>query len=116
MSALILNRQMVANNIIRLYDVMLAFAVARHWPSVTSNAMDPGWVPTKMGGSSASGSMKKTVDLGLRMANGTMKDLGSGKYFSAQGSGRSHVAAQDVEKQEKLLKICEELSGIPFPK
>ncbi len=34
----------------KLYDVMLAFAIARRWPQVLSNALEPGWVPTKMGG------------------------------------------------------------------
>lgn len=34
----------------KLHDVLLAFAVARHWPHVLSNALEPGWVATKMGG------------------------------------------------------------------
>ena len=29
----------------KLFDVVLAFAVARLWPHVLSNAVDPGWVP-----------------------------------------------------------------------
>ena len=33
----------------KLHDAMLAFAVARRWPDVSSNALEPGWVPTKMG-------------------------------------------------------------------
>jgi hypothetical protein len=37
----------------KLFDVVLAFAVARHWPAVLSNALEPGWVPTKMGGPGA---------------------------------------------------------------
>jgi NAD(P)-dependent dehydrogenase (short-subunit alcohol dehydrogenase family) len=37
----------------KLYDVMLAFAIARRWPDVFSNALEPGWVPTKMGGADA---------------------------------------------------------------
>jgi NAD(P)-dependent dehydrogenase (short-subunit alcohol dehydrogenase family) len=37
----------------KLHDVMLAFAVARLWPGVLSNALTPGWVPTKMGGAGA---------------------------------------------------------------
>ena len=36
-----------------LYVTALAFAVARHWPDVVSSAVDPGWVPTKMGGAGA---------------------------------------------------------------
>jgi NAD(P)-dependent dehydrogenase (short-subunit alcohol dehydrogenase family) len=34
----------------KLYVTTLAFAVARCWPDVLSNAVDPGWVATKMGG------------------------------------------------------------------
>ena len=37
----------------KLYVAALAFAVARRWPDVLSNAVDPGWVPTKMGGPGA---------------------------------------------------------------
>jgi len=33
----------------KLFDVVLAFAVARRWPGSLSNALEPGWVPTKMG-------------------------------------------------------------------
>jgi len=34
----------------KLHDVLLAFAIARRWPNVLSNALEPGWVATKMGG------------------------------------------------------------------
>src|SRR4030088_3851530 len=34
----------------KLFDLVLAFAVARLWPHVLSNAVDPGWARTKMGG------------------------------------------------------------------
>ena len=37
----------------KLHDAMLAFAVARRWPDVFSNSLEPGWVPTKMGGAGA---------------------------------------------------------------
>ena len=37
----------------KLYVTALAFAVARYWPGVLSNAVDPGWVATKMGGPEA---------------------------------------------------------------
>src|ERR1700732_635487 len=37
----------------KLFDVVLAFAVGRRWPDVLSNALEPGWVPTKMGGAGA---------------------------------------------------------------
>ena len=34
----------------KFQDVLLAFAVARLFPGVKSNSLEPGWVPTKMGG------------------------------------------------------------------
>jgi NAD(P)-dependent dehydrogenase (short-subunit alcohol dehydrogenase family) len=37
----------------KLYVAALAFAVARRWRDVLSNAVDPDWVPTKMGGPGA---------------------------------------------------------------
>ena len=37
----------------KLYVALLAVAVARRWPEVLSNTVEPGWVPTKMGGPSA---------------------------------------------------------------
>src|ERR1035437_8856857 len=37
----------------KLHDLMLSLAVARKWPEVYSNAVNPGWVPTKMGGAGA---------------------------------------------------------------
>jgi NAD(P)-dependent dehydrogenase (short-subunit alcohol dehydrogenase family) len=40
-----------------VYVTALAYAVARRWPDVLSNAVDPGWVPTKMGGPGATSSL-----------------------------------------------------------
>jgi hypothetical protein len=37
----------------KLHDLILAFAVARKWPDVLSNAVESGWVATKMGGPGA---------------------------------------------------------------
>jgi NAD(P)-dependent dehydrogenase (short-subunit alcohol dehydrogenase family) len=37
----------------KLFVTTLAMAVARLWPDVLSNAVDPGWVPTRMGGPGA---------------------------------------------------------------
>src|SRR3954462_2884651 len=37
----------------KLHLTALAFALARRWPEVLSNAVDPGWVRTKMGGAGA---------------------------------------------------------------
>ncbi len=43
----------------KLHDLMLSMAVARKWPDVYSNAVDPGWVPTRMGGAGAPDSLQE---------------------------------------------------------
>ena len=43
----------------KLCDVLLAFAVARRWKDVRSNALEPGWVATKIGGPSAPGDIQQ---------------------------------------------------------
>jgi NAD(P)-dependent dehydrogenase (short-subunit alcohol dehydrogenase family) len=37
----------------KLFVTTLAVSIARIWPDVCSNAVDPGWVPTRMGGPGA---------------------------------------------------------------
>ncbi len=43
----------------KLHDVLLAFAMARQWPDVLSNALEPGWVATRMGGAGAPDDLAK---------------------------------------------------------
>ena len=42
----------------KLHITALALTLARVWPEVLSNAVDPGWVPTKMGGPAATGDLQ----------------------------------------------------------
>lgn len=100
----------------RLMNVLLAFAVARHWPDVASNALCPGWVRTKMGGSSAPGSAEKGAQWPIQLGSGDPKEIGSGGYYSGSGRRNPHQAASDEKVQEEFLKICERISGVSFPK
>jgi len=100
----------------KLCDVLLAFAVARRWPGVLSNAVNPGWVATKMGGPGAPDDM----DAGRRtQAWLAVSDdpgaLVSGKYFHHLRPQASDPAAHDPARQEKLLEICQRFSGVALP-
>ncbi|KAN0104185.1 putative daunorubicin C-13 ketoreductase [Hyaloscypha variabilis] len=99
----------------KLFDVLLAFAVARHWPDVASNAVSPGWVSTKMGGAHAPGSMKKAAELPAWLATHDREETGSGEYLVAQGGKGLHSKANDIGIQEEFLRICGEISGVEFP-
>ena len=100
----------------KLQDVMLAFAVARLWPDVLSNAVDPGWVPTKMGGRNAPDDLATgpRTQVWLAVSN----DAGArvtGEYFHHERPHEVLPAAQDVKLQDRLLSECARLSGVPFP-
>ena len=99
----------------KLHDVMLAFAVARHWPGVQSNACSPGWVKTKMGGAGAPGNAEKGARTQIYLA-GTKESTGSGRYWIDMKPSKAHPAAGDVAKQDEFLGICEGLTGVAFPK
>lgn len=45
----------------KLYVMMLALVIAGKWPDVYANAVDPGWVPTKMGGRNAPDDFQKDL-------------------------------------------------------
>jgi NAD(P)-dependent dehydrogenase (short-subunit alcohol dehydrogenase family) len=99
----------------KLCDVLLAFAVARRWPGVFSNAVDPGWVPTRMGGPSAPDDLEDGCRTQVWLA--TSDDpaaLVSGKYFHHLRPRQPDPATHDVARQEKLLEICQRFSGVPL--
>ena len=54
----------------KLLDVALAFAMAGRWLAVPSNAVDPGWVPTRMGGPGAPGDLDLGVQTQVWLATG----------------------------------------------
>jgi NAD(P)-dependent dehydrogenase (short-subunit alcohol dehydrogenase family) len=97
----------------KLFDVVLAFAVARLWPHVLSNAVDPGWAPTKMGGASAPGDLEQAVatQVWLAVSEEPAAKV-SGKYFYRKRTRPAHAAASDVTVQDAFLAECERLTGV----
>ena len=100
----------------KLNDLILSMAVARRWPDIFANAVDPGWVPTKMGGAGASDNLEKGFETQAWLAVSNDADAKvSGHYFYHQKQ-RSHLpAGADIYTQEKLLAFCEQVSGVAFP-
>jgi NAD(P)-dependent dehydrogenase (short-subunit alcohol dehydrogenase family) len=95
----------------KFFDVLLAFAVARLWPEVRSNALEPGWVPTKMGGRGAPDdlSLAPVTQAWLAVSN-EPEALVTGSYFRYQRPRETHPAARLVELQDGLLAACAELT------
>jgi hypothetical protein len=96
--------------------MILCKTVARKWQDVYANAVDPGWVPTKMGGSGAPDDLQKGYETQVWLAvSNDEKAKVSGHYFFHQKERRYNSEADDVQLQEKFLKSCEEVTGILFP-
>ena len=100
----------------KLFDVVLAFAVARCWPGVLSNALEPGWVPTKMGGPGAPDdlSLAAVTQVWLAVSDDRAATV-TGSYFYHQQPRGVHPAARSVEVQDRLLDSCAELTGVVLP-
>jgi len=100
----------------KLHDVLLAFAIARRWPSVLSNALEPGWVATKMGGPGAPDDMDAAHRTQVWLAVSDDKDaMVSGQYFFHMRRRTPNPAARDTATQDSLVAACARLSGIEMP-
>ncbi len=98
----------------KFHDLLLAKAVARKWPEVFSNAVDPGWVPTKMGGTGAPDSLQKGYETQVWLAVSDEAKI-SGHYFYHKKEARYLKAADSEKLQDDFLEICKEITGIGLP-
>ena len=100
----------------KLFVATLAAAVARRWPDVLSNSVNPGWVPTRMGGAGAPDD--------LRLGHLTQEWLAtsddpeartSGGYWYHQRREEAHPAVGDPRFQDQLLDELARLTGTRLP-
>jgi NAD(P)-dependent dehydrogenase (short-subunit alcohol dehydrogenase family) len=97
----------------KLHVATLAFALARRWPDVFSNAVDPGWVRTKMGGPGA------PVDLetGQRTqtwlaASNEPGAMVSGRYWHHLRQEQPASDVVDPAFQDQLVAKLRDLTGV----
>ena len=100
----------------KLHDAMLGFALARRWPDVLSNSLEPGWVPTKMGGPGAPDDMHQAhVTQAWLAASEEPRAQVTGGYFYHLSQLAPNPQAKNAVLQDRLIAICAELSGVPLP-
>ncbi|MET0544867.1 MAG: SDR family NAD(P)-dependent oxidoreductase [Caulobacterales bacterium] len=100
----------------KLHDVLLAFAIARRWPEVLSNALEPGWVATRMGGAGAPDDLDKAHRTQVWLAASDDKSAKvTGEYFFHQRRRAPNLLAHDAALQDGLIAACATLSGIQLP-
>lgn len=101
----------------KLHDVLLAFAVARLWPGVPSNAVSPGWVATRMGGPGATDDLAQGHLTQAWLAASDAPDAQqTGGFLYHKAPGRLNPAATDAALQDRLLDVCRDLSGVALPR
>jgi NAD(P)-dependent dehydrogenase (short-subunit alcohol dehydrogenase family) len=101
----------------KLHDVVLAFAVARLWPDVLSTAVDPGWIPTRMGGPNATDDVRDGAATQVWLA--TSDDDAArvtGTYLKRFTVLDANPQASDVDLQEALLDRLAVLTGVTLPR
>ena len=96
----------------KLFDTVLAAAVARRWPDLVSNSVEPGWVRTKMGGPGAPGEIGPGAEtqVWLATSNDTLA-LQSGRHFYHRKLRETHPAVADPAVQDGLIAACYQLTG-----
>jgi NAD(P)-dependent dehydrogenase (short-subunit alcohol dehydrogenase family) len=99
----------------KLYDAMIAFAIGRLW-NLPSNAVDPGWVATRMGGAGAPDDLDQGFRTQAWLAVGDSPSaLVTGKYFFHMQEREPNRQALDTRLQDRLLEACARMSGIDMP-
>src|SRR5215467_510218 len=97
----------------KLYVTALALALARLWPAILSNAVDPGWVPTKMGGAGATDDLEEghLTQTWLAVSDDPAARVSGAYWFHRQRQAPAAEAAV-VHFQDQLLSTLAKLTGV----
>jgi NAD(P)-dependent dehydrogenase (short-subunit alcohol dehydrogenase family) len=99
----------------KLHVLTLCMFTARNWQDVYSNAVDPGWVPTKMGGQGAPDDLQKGYETQVWLAvSQDEKAKVSGRYFHHKKVERHNPEADNTELQARFVSVCAEITGVQF--
>lgn len=97
----------------KLFVTAFAMALARRYPQLAANAVDPGWVPTKMGGQSAPDDLTQGHRTQEWLATSDdPRALSSGGYWHHHKLVQPHASVHDIDFQEALLDSLAEHTGV----
>jgi len=97
----------------KLFVTALAVAIARTWTDVYSNAVDPGWVPTKMGGPGAPDDLRLgcVTQAWLAVSDDPEARFSGGYWYHQQR--REPVSSVHEERfQDELLEDLARFTGM----
>jgi len=97
----------------KLFVTALAFVVARRWPDVLTSAVDPGWVPTKMGGAGAPDDFNEGYLTQTWLAVSDDPEVTvSSRYWHHRRPQTAAKHAYDRALQDELAAKLAELTGV----
>lgn len=97
----------------KLHDVALAMAVAQRWPAALVNAVNPGWVPTRMGGRNAPDDLDEGARTQAWLAvSDDAEARRTGRYLHHQKTAAVHPAALRRETQDRLMDYLRGITGV----
>lgn len=96
----------------KLYVTTLAAAVANRWADTVSQAVDPGWVPTRMGGPAAPDDLDAGHATQVWLATAEDINPSTGGYWYHRRPQRPHPATQDATFQTELITALEAHTGV----
>ncbi len=101
----------------KLIDLMLALAVARLWTDVVANAVDPGWVRTRLGGPNATDELGTGAETQVWLAASDDPDaLVGGRFLKHRRPLEPNPQALDVDLQERVLARLADVTGAVLPR
>jgi len=97
----------------KLHVTALALTLARAWPEVLSNAVDPGWVPTRMGGPGATDDLEMghLTQTWLAVSNDAAATVSGGYWYHRQRQMPA-PQARDPAFQDQLMDRLAALTGV----
>lgn len=98
----------------KLWVTTLALAFASRWEGTTSHAVDPGWVPTRMGGAGAPDDLTEGHRTQVWLATHDDVTPSTGGYWYHRRTQTPHPAARDEEFQARLIRFLEGHTGVPL--
>lgn len=97
----------------KLALLLLMKYVAKLWPSVITNAVDPGWVPTRMGGPNATDNLQLGFQSQLWLATSDDNQAQkSGNYYYHGSLSRYDERIDKAQLQQDLVTKLTTLTGI----
>jgi NAD(P)-dependent dehydrogenase (short-subunit alcohol dehydrogenase family) len=97
----------------KLHVTALALTLARAWPDVLSNAIDPGWVPTRMGGAGAPDDLEMghLTQTWLAVSNDAAATVSGGYWYHRERQAPA-PPARDPAFQDQLMDRLAALTGV----